>query len=980
MNRRPRLASRSRPRSLVPLRPNWLLYTVDLTLPKSSAFESMSDHGESTATRPSPAELQALWDDPAMAVAVVDPTLRITFANDAYAHLVMTAAADLPGKLLSKVAPLTAGVVAVAVARALDTNEAVVGVSIPYNFVELILDVLPVGARGADPRAVIVLVDPRRKRVDAPSGASGARRAFFDVARKMAWATTATADTSIAEALTFACETYDLDRAYVRLLSEDGERYVTSHHRERSGLGPLPPTAVPLDRRSWAFSRFVCGEPVVVPSIDDLPPEAADLRADLAEAGVWATVGVPVCEGSRVFGYVAYNASTPRDWPAAQVDLLRMVGELIAGVISRVRAERETQDRLRFEEMLSTAAASFVDVAPEDLDERIEQMLAAIGENRDFARVVVMQLDDAGASLEVTHEWLGPAMPSVKGVLARRVEDLSPITRAVLAGGTVGAHELDAPEGSEIRVLLARMGVRACILAPLSVEGKIRGLVNLQGNTSKRVGLVAARARANLIADVIAAALAHRAATLRRRQWERRFSRILASAMDGVALLDPRGDVREWSPQAMAVFSVSSEDILGRPFSDLVIEDDRAIWSTRLGATSLDAAAQRFEVRGKRPGGVVVPLELSMTKLEQPAGDLVVVFVRDISDRKQAEVERQRAFDEVSRLKRTAERERDYLREEQAPSTILGASPAIEHATELLAAVADSPSSVLLLGESGVGKEVFAAAIHRASARANEPFVKVNCASVPTTLFESEFFGHVKGSFTGAIRDRVGRFELADRGTLFLDEVGEIPLELQAKLLRVLQEGEIERVGEDRTRKVDVRVISATNRDLEKDVEAGTFRRDLYFRLSVFPLAVPPLRDRGDDVILLARHFLAKHLARAHRPPAAFRPADEARLREHDWPGNVRELDHVIERAVILSRKGPIDLDLALPNRAPTAKRRSEILREEDVRRIEKDNLLLALDRAKGRVSGAGGAAEMLGIKASTMRDRLRALGIRRDE
>jgi transcriptional regulator with GAF, ATPase, and Fis domain len=254
---------------------------------------------------------------------------------------------------------------------------------------------------------------------------------------------------------------------------------------------------------------------------------------------------------------------------------------------------------------------------------------------------------------------------------------------------------------------------------------------------------------------------------------------------------------------------------------------------------------------------------------------------------------------------------------------------------------------------------------------------------VPGTLFESEFFGHVKGSFTGAIKDRVGRFELADRGTLFLDEVGEIPLELQAKLLRAIQEGEIERVGEERTRRLDVRIVAATNRDLLHEVDEGRFRRDLYFRLSVFPIAIPPLRERGRDAILLARHFLAEH--KSHARPFELSKDDEALLLAYDWPGNVRELEHVLERAVILSRtrsearSGLLRLDLALPSRAaPRAAETTEILREEDLRNIERENLRTALDRAGGRVSGAGGAAELLGMNPSTLRDRLKALKITR--
>jgi transcriptional regulator with GAF, ATPase, and Fis domain len=304
-------------------------------------------------------------------------------------------------------------------------------------------------------------------------------------------------------------------------------------------------------------------------------------------------------------------------------------------------------------------------------------------------------------------------------------------------------------------------------------------------------------------------------------------------------------------------------------------------------------------------------------------------------------------------------------------------------------AVATTPASVLIIGETGSGKELVAHAIHSRSRRADGPLVKVNCAAIPHELFESEFFGHVRGAFTGAHRDRVGRFELADGGTIFLDEVGEIPLDLQGKLLRVLQEKEFERVGDDKTRKVDVRVIAATNKDLEKAVDAGEFREDLYYRLSVFPVQVPPLRKRGHDVVQLASHFLEQVCKQFGRPALQLTPAQVEALRRYDWPGNVRELKNVIERAVILSKGDTLRLDLSLPEAglapevtpaaaAPSgaAPAPARIRTEAEMRDEQRRNLLAALNAAGWRVSGKGGAAELLGIKPTTLADRMRALGL----
>jgi len=271
--------------------------------------------------------------------------------------------------------------------------------------------------------------------------------------------------------------------------------------------------------------------------------------------------------------------------------------------------------------------------------------------------------------------------------------------------------------------------------------------------------------------------------------------------------------------------------------------------------------------------------------------------------------------------------------------------------------------------------------IHRRSHRAGKPLIKVNCAAVPRELYESEFFGHTRGAFTGALRDRAGRFELADNGTLFLDEIGEIPLDLQAKLLRVLQEGELERIGEERTRRVNVRLVTATNRDLRAEAEAGRFRQDLYYRLSVFPVEVPPLRKRKEDILLLAEHFLQASARKVGRPPPRLTLAAVQRLQEYDWPGNVRELQHVLERAVITSTGGRLTVELPSP---PSATRVAEALATDagrvrtdaEIRQLEADNIRAALRAAGGKVSGPGGAAQLIGLKPTTLASRIKALGI----
>jgi transcriptional regulator with GAF, ATPase, and Fis domain len=335
----------------------------------------------------------------------------------------------------------------------------------------------------------------------------------------------------------------------------------------------------------------------------------------------------------------------------------------------------------------------------------------------------------------------------------------------------------------------------------------------------------------------------------------------------------------------------------------------------------------------------------------QPIAGECMGWLRMIADHAAAAITTARAFAEIDALRRRLELENEYLREEVtgtgAFGELIGQSPALEAVARQIDLVAPTDSAVLILGESGTGKELVAREIHRRSQRAGRPLIKVNCAAVPRDLYDSEFFGHVKGAFTGALRDRVGRFELAEGGTLFLDEVGEIPLELQAKLLRVLQEGELERVGEERTRRVNVRLMAATNRDLRAEAEAGRFRQDLFYRLSVFPVEVPALRKRKEDIPLLADHFLEVSSRKVGRPRPTLTLAAVQRLQQYDWPGNVRELQHVIERAVITSSGGRLNIELpsqAKAARLPEPAIADPVVRTDaQVRQFEADNIRAAL-------------------------------------
>jgi formate hydrogenlyase transcriptional activator len=352
-----------------------------------------------------------------------------------------------------------------------------------------------------------------------------------------------------------------------------------------------------------------------------------------------------------------------------------------------------------------------------------------------------------------------------------------------------------------------------------------------------------------------------------------------------------------------------------------------------------------------------------------------ISFITEVANQVAIAMENALAFREIAELKDKLAQEKLYLEEEIRGEMdfegIVGQSSALRNVLRLVETVAPSDSTVLLLGETGTGKELIARAIHDRSRRKDRTFVKLNCAAIPTGLLESELFGHERGAFTGAISQKLGRLELADQGTLFLDEVGDIPLEIQPKLLRALQEREFERLGSTRTKKVDVRLVAATNRDLDKMIENGEFRRDLYYRLNVFPIRIPPLRERPEDIPLLVRYFAQKYGRRMEKQIESIPAAALRKLSAWHWPGNIRELENFVERAVILTHNTALEVPVSELKRVGTA---MPVVEPRDSN--ERDEILRVLKATNGRVAGPNGAATRMGIKRTTLISRMKKLGI----
>jgi formate hydrogenlyase transcriptional activator len=477
-------------------------------------------------------------------------------------------------------------------------------------------------------------------------------------------------------------------------------------------------------------------------------------------------------------------------------------------------------------------------------------------------------------------------------------------------------------------------------------------------------------------------------------EFERQNQLILNAVGEGIYGVDNEGNTTFVNPAAERMLGWKADDLIGKNIHKIIHHSHADGNQYHAHNCHIFAAFRDGKVRHVdnevfwRKDGIAIPVEYTSTPI-MDEGHLIgaVVIFRDISERKQAEDKLLAALNEVQTLKQKLELENAYLQEEYLVERnykgIVGRSAVINKLAQQIELVAPTGAAVLITGESGTGKELIARAIHDSSDRQDRPLIRVNCASIPHELFESEFFGHIKGAFTGAITDRTGRFELADGGTLFLDEIGEIPLELQSKLLRVLQEQQFERVGESTTRRVDVRIIAATNRDLKKEVQAKRFREDLYFRLNVFPIESSPLRERLEDIPILAAHYLNLACHKFGKPEVLLTNGDIERMQRYHWPGNIRELINVIERAVILSQEGRLNLNFSVSEQStvqtehpvPAA---SDIQTESDRRQNEYDNIIAALRKCNGKVFGKGGAAEMLDVKPTTLTSRIKKFGINR--
>jgi PAS domain S-box-containing protein len=645
-------------------------------------------------------------------------------------------------------------------------------------------------------------------------------------------------------------------------------------------------------------------------------------------------------------------------------------------------APSDLQERLRFETLLADLSSKFVNLPPAELDREIEDAQRRVCECLDLDLSALWQwsVEDPN-DLRMTHLYRplgGPPVPETMDA-----QEFFPwCLQEVLAGRTIALSSLDeAPEAAAKDCEVWRhFGIKSVLTFPLAAGGgPVFGALGFNSQRDEHAWPDEIVQRLGLVAQIFANALERKRSDALLRESGERLHLAAESGEVGMWMLDVEGG-RFWAtPRAREIFGYGPDtDITVARFLESVHPENREPVEEALRRALEDGHEIDIEYRIERQDGSMSWVQ-SRGRMQPASATNPVRLLGasvDVTEGKQAEEELQRSYAEVQELRRELELENAYLqtqhRLKHGNGRIIGESPALMTVLEMVEQVAATGTTVLIEGETGTGKELIAQRIHELSPRSGRTLVKVNCAALPSTLVESELFGREKGAYTGAVSRESGRFEVANGSTLFLDEIAELPFELQSKLLRVLEEGQYERLGSSRTLKTDVRVIAATNRDLTAEVDAGRFRSDLFFRIAVFQIKAPPLRERRGDVPLLVWAVVRELSTGMNKAIETIRREDMERLQRYDWPGNVRELRNVVERAMILSN-GPI-LRIALPGVTLSEENGDDAVLSLD--EVQRRHILKALKTAAGRIRGSGGAAELLGVNSSTLRSRMKRLGI----
>jgi len=641
--------------------------------------------------------------------------------------------------------------------------------------------------------------------------------------------------------------------------------------------------------------------------------------------------------------------------------------------------EASLEERLKFETLLAELSAHFVNLPADQIDSEIQGAQRRICELLDIDRATLWQVQEEELGMMRLTHWHQPPEIPIPPEWMNAVEFFPWTMGKILGGKTVAIAKMTdlPPEAGRDRESYRLYGSKSTFVILLSVGGgKILGLLSFAVTRKERVWPEAVVKGFHLIAEVFANALARRQVEMELRENETRLRMATNAAGAGLWTMEIKTGSVWVSEKARELFHFAPDEALNyERFFEVIHPEDRVQVHQAVQQAIHSKENLRCDYRIILPGEKIRWI-VARGHLESVGNSERLMGVSlDITERKRMETQLKKHLQEIEELRQRLERENIYLKEETKflvkHKDIVGQSVPMKKVLIQAEQVAGTDSTVLLLGETGTGKELMARAIHNMSLRKDRPLVTVNCASLPPTLIESELFGREKGAYTGAMTKMIGRFEIADGSTLFLDEIGEFPLDLQSKLLRVLEEGSFERLGSTKPLHINARIIAATNRDIEQEVRDGKFRRDLFYRLNVFPIVIPPLRERSEDIPLLVRTFVKEFQKRMGKEIETIPKTTMRALQSYSWPGNVRELRNVIEHAMILS-KGKT-LDVQLPNRASLKRDATGNLED-----MERRHIVDVLEKTDWRVAGPGGAAEILGLKRTTLQAKMKKLGINR--
>jgi formate hydrogenlyase transcriptional activator len=642
------------------------------------------------------------------------------------------------------------------------------------------------------------------------------------------------------------------------------------------------------------------------------------------------------------------------------------------------------EERLQFETLLTEISAHFVNLPTDQIDDHIKDAQRRICECLGLDLSSLWQWsDEKPRFLTVTHLHSPPDGPLRPDRIDAQ-ESFPWQLQKLMSGKTLVFSTEDLPpEAARDYESRRHYGVKSSVVIPLSSGGEpLIGVLTFDTLRAERDWPAELVKRLALIAQVFTNALERKRSMKAMRESEDRLSLAADSAGVGLWELDFSTRLIWVTEQTRKIFGYGPEEVISTErFEASVHPDDLEFVRQVIAPAQGEHETVNIEYRIQMSDGCLKCIFSRGRRYFKSTGepDRLMGVSLDISERKRMEDELIERLKEIEKLKLQLENENLYLRKElkreKGFDKIVGYSKAIRSVIFSAGQVAPTDATVLILGETGTGKGMVANAIHQMSARKDRSLVTVNCTALPQNLIESEIFGREKGAFTGAHARQAGRFEVADGGTIFLDEIGEMPLELQSKLLRVLQEGEFERLGSARTVKVNVRVIAATSRDLKKEVRERCFREDLFYRLNVFPISIPPLRQRTEDIPLLAQYFIEKYARRMGKHIESIPKSTIKTFMEYDWPGNVREMEHVIERGVIMTSGRSFRLACQLISSLPLDSKNEPL---KDLTTLEREHILRVLQEAGWRIEGPSGAASILKLNPSTLRFRIKKLGIRR--